>query len=217
MAQLTKNFSALTSLFSTQRWFGLQFTSLIKTFHFSKSNPRSKSNIIYCQQGKFCVYLLGALTSHERETWLERCDRVRCRCHKRFGFVVVQFLLPFEKSLQLVLYPSLLIVSHGSLLTVLRSLPTSLVPHFSLFLFRLVQSLSHLLSNFSMSQCYRLGWAYLKLGSLNQNTMTIIFTTLSITRENDQFSMHLHLPRFRRRIEFILALVVKPVSALHNP
>ena len=127
------------------------------------------------------------------------------------------FLLPFEKSLQLVLYPSLLIVSHGSLLTVLRSLPTSLVPHFSLFLFRLVQSLSHLLSNFSMSQCYRLGWAYLKLGSLNQNTMTIIFTTLSISRENDQFSMHLHLPRFRRRIEFIPALVVKPVSALHNP
>ena len=23
-------------------------------------------------KGKFCVYLLGALTSHERETWLER-------------------------------------------------------------------------------------------------------------------------------------------------
>ena len=113
---------------------------------------------------------------------------------------------------------SLLILSHGSLLTVLRSFPaTSLVPHFSLFLFRLVQSLSYRLSNFRMSQCYRLGWAYLKLGSLNQNTMTIIFTTLSITRENDQFSMHLHLPRFRRRIEFILALVVKPVSSLHNP
>ena len=42
--------------------------------------------IVIHQQGKFCVYLLGALTSHERETWLERCDRVLCRCRKRFGF-----------------------------------------------------------------------------------------------------------------------------------
>ena len=56
-------------------------------------------------KGKFCVYTLGALTAHERETWLEK----------------------------------------------------------------LVQSLSFKLSNFSMSQASRLGWAYIKLGKTPQH------------------------------------------------
>ena len=72
-------------------------------------------------KGKFCVYQLGALTSHER------CP------------TSLPGIPPSPQQ---------------------RTTPS---PR-ETWLERLVQSLSHRLSTFSMVQCYRLGWAYIKLG-----------------------------------------------------